>query len=450
MDGMQTKTDGELLEAFVERGEEAAFAELFSRYNKMVYRKCARILRDNHAAEDATQAVFLVLSQKARNLRREDLTGWVYRVAHLTATDAARRRVRRAQRETAYMNDETVLQDAGCDETQVEAILGVLDEELEKMSGKNRNAVILRYLQGFSQEEAAQRAECSVKALSVRASRGLEQLRQRLARRGVAVSSVALVAVLHAEAHAAVPAALTASVLTAVKAGTAKGLAEGVISKSVMTMTKGVAKAMFWTKVQVTAAAVVGTVAVVSYGVYFSSDERTPSDENSKKRVHQVAESTQESAQMKTVTNWMRAAVVAGGVLQATNLALAENAENTAPVSTDNPRVMVNGPQGPVQLGPNTSSSRAQVGGERGAPRANAQVETVVDVTVTGTVSKKSRNKDEGEKDFYVIETAGEKARVQAYYTTLDLSAFVGQKVKIVGKVKGLWFTVITSTTAVQ
>ena len=60
-------TDGQLLERFTTRGgvgAEAAFAALVERHGPMVLRVCRGILRDEHAAEDAFQATFLVLAQE--------------------------------------------------------------------------------------------------------------------------------------------------------------------------------------------------------------------------------------------------------------------------------------------------------------------------------------------------------------------------------------------------
>src|SRR6516164_6044054 len=64
-------TDAELLERFVARDGEAsefAFAVLVERHGPMVMRVCRQVLRDQHAAEDAYQAVFLVLARRARSL----------------------------------------------------------------------------------------------------------------------------------------------------------------------------------------------------------------------------------------------------------------------------------------------------------------------------------------------------------------------------------------------
>jgi len=66
------------------QGEDAGprAAELYERFGPAVYRRCRRLLKDEEAAADATQEVFLRLVRNGEALSdRADLLPWLYRVA---------------------------------------------------------------------------------------------------------------------------------------------------------------------------------------------------------------------------------------------------------------------------------------------------------------------------------------------------------------------------------
>jgi len=267
---MQEHTDSDLIAAYANSGDEKAFAELVSRHQRMVYRVCLRMLGHHQETEDATQAVFLVLLHKANRLTRQgELTGWLYGVARNVALQALQRRVRRKE---DAMRDETeaIEMDSNADR---ESALQSLDEALAGLSGVLRQAVALRYLQGCDQAEAARRAGCSTGTLASRASRGIERLRARLARRGVALSGAALACLLASEASAAIPETLLPSILATVKGAAATTAAGTIATTTAGILAKGAMKTMLVTHIkQVLAAVGIGAaVAGVVMAAQFSS-----------------------------------------------------------------------------------------------------------------------------------------------------------------------------------
>src|SRR5438105_15033314 len=82
-------TDGQLLECFMTRRDEAAFEALVRRHGPMVLNVCRRTVGNLQDAEDAFQAVFLVLARKAASVvPREGVGNWLYGVAYRTARRA--------------------------------------------------------------------------------------------------------------------------------------------------------------------------------------------------------------------------------------------------------------------------------------------------------------------------------------------------------------------------
>jgi DNA-directed RNA polymerase specialized sigma24 family protein len=93
-------TDGELLEGFVMRRDEAAFAALVRPHGPMVWGVCRRVVRSSQDAEVAFLATFLVLVRKAASVvPREMVANWLYGVAHQTALNARASAACRATRE---------------------------------------------------------------------------------------------------------------------------------------------------------------------------------------------------------------------------------------------------------------------------------------------------------------------------------------------------------------
>ena len=147
-------TDGELLEYFVRRHDEAAVAALVRRHGPMVWSVSRRILGNHHDAEDAFQATFLVLVRKAASVRpREMLAAWLHGVARQTALKARATTVRRQAREkqgTAMPEPEARRQPESSSDLQ-----HLLDLEIARLNDKYRVAILLCDLEGKSRQDAA-------------------------------------------------------------------------------------------------------------------------------------------------------------------------------------------------------------------------------------------------------------------------------------------------------
>ena len=273
---MSIKTDRELIESYATDRNDAAFAELVARYNPMVYRACLRVLGNAGDAEDATQAAFLVLARKAGSLRQEGrLNGWLHRVARQVALQALRVRADRERRqEHVAVSQESMTVDTP--EVDREVVFQAVDAELDGLSAVLREALVLRYLRGFSEQDAAAQAGCPLGTMKWRASAGIAKLRQRLAKRGIALGGLALVGLLTSEASAAVPETLLPSILATVKTAVATTATATTATSTAAMLAKGAMKAMFIEKVKMVAAVaaavvVTGTAVPVGIAASFSA-----------------------------------------------------------------------------------------------------------------------------------------------------------------------------------
>src|SRR5262249_45901339 len=181
--GPDDPTDGELLRRFSERRDQDAFARLVGRHGPLVLGVCRRILGDHHHAEDAFQACFLVLADRAQRLAGAGcVAGFLHEVAVRVGRKARARIARSARR------------DRGAGLRRVEAVTPQehgLDEELRRLPAAYRDALTLCYLQGLSLQEAAAALGCTADGLRGRLHRGKQLLRDRLRREPPALPPVA-------------------------------------------------------------------------------------------------------------------------------------------------------------------------------------------------------------------------------------------------------------------
>ncbi|HWB52972.1 MAG TPA: sigma-70 family RNA polymerase sigma factor, partial [Tepidisphaeraceae bacterium] len=203
------RTDTELLGEFC-HGSQAALASLIRRHIDLVYAIALRRTGDPGLSDDVTQAVFIILMQKARALRRhKTVAGWLCVTTQNVARAANRARARRRQHEMAAAKPEGITmnsEQAACSE-----VGEMLDDLLRRLRAGDRDAVALRYLEGLSLSEVGCVLGISEEAAGKRVRRALERLRRCLMRQGVEIGAGGIGSAIGAVASLRAPAGTVAA-----------------------------------------------------------------------------------------------------------------------------------------------------------------------------------------------------------------------------------------------
>lgn len=219
--------DRDCLARFVTSQSEEAFGDLVTQHLPMVFATARRQLNgDSALAEDIAQQAFVDLARKATRIHPEVvLGGWLYRHTVFLSRKAVRSESRRRTREAIAASN------AATDSTDDNAagawrkFAPLVDEAMSKLRPWEREAIVLRYLEGQPLRAVGASLGVSEDTARKRVSRAIEKLRSCLARRGVPISVSSLTVALGSEVtNAAVPAALASSIVAeALKEGAATG-----------------------------------------------------------------------------------------------------------------------------------------------------------------------------------------------------------------------------------
>jgi RNA polymerase sigma factor (sigma-70 family) len=239
-----------------------ALEELIRKHLELVYSAALRQVRDAHLAEDVTQAVFLILAQRAGEIRDGvAVAGWLLAVTRTTAVNAMRKRIHDRGHERAVAKPEQgVVADAPWEE-----IAPVLDGAMSRLPQQDRDAVVLRVLENQSLAQVGAELGISQEAAGKRVGRALSRLRKLLRGRGVTIGAAALSVVLAERAVHAAPAHLLSGTLAATATGTA--------SASVLALVQSGLSAMAMQTARMVAAMALTLVAFVVFGVTFFGRE---------------------------------------------------------------------------------------------------------------------------------------------------------------------------------
>ena len=174
--------DADLLSRFAHAGDQAAFAQVVARHQDLVRRACLRRLSPVDA-EDAAQAVFIILSRKpAEAVRHGCLPAWLQRTVYHVACHVVRARASRHAAEARASQEARVSSDP--EPAQVddpERLRGQLDAAVERLPEAQRQVVVLHYFSGLDHEAVARELGCPINTVYTRLHRALAKLRGFLA-----------------------------------------------------------------------------------------------------------------------------------------------------------------------------------------------------------------------------------------------------------------------------
>lgn len=244
-----------LLSRYARERSQAAFGELVRRYLNLVY-NCAlwRVGGDAHLAKDVAQQVFVALARRADSFGSGTvLPAWLYSCTRHAAAQVVRTERRRRMRE-----DQAQLMNATAADTNPEPdwekLRPVLQDTMDELGERDREAVVLRFFEGRSFSEVGAHLRLTENAARMRVERALDKLHGLLARRGIQSTSAAVALALGGHVMAAAPAGLAATVTTAALAGSSVIASGGALVAFMSTM-----------KLQLAAVAVVGFTGGAAY-----------------------------------------------------------------------------------------------------------------------------------------------------------------------------------------
>ena len=214
-------------------GSEDAFAQVVRENANLVYSAAVRCTRgDVHLAEEIAQSVFQEIARKPEIIPEGAvLAGWLYRHTCFKASQAVRDLSRKRRRElmAAEVHQMNAEKDDGWDQ-----IASFLDPLMKELKEGERNALVLRFLQGLDLKSVGAELGLSEDAAQKKVARALEVLGGLFMQRGVTITAITLAAALELNARVQMPSASLAALLALSKGTTAYTASFGAISGLIM------------------------------------------------------------------------------------------------------------------------------------------------------------------------------------------------------------------------
>jgi RNA polymerase sigma-70 factor (ECF subfamily) len=164
-----------------------ALAEIYDRYAEVIYRYLYRYVGNAEQAEDLTSEVFVRLLQVLGTAKapRDQIGGWLYRVAHNLAMDWFRQQ---AKESSLSLDEELVAgDDSPATRLEEDQRQKRLREAISQLTPSQQQVIVLRFAEGLKLGEIGQllrKSEGSVKLVQYRAIRRLRKLLEHEEKKG--------------------------------------------------------------------------------------------------------------------------------------------------------------------------------------------------------------------------------------------------------------------------
>jgi RNA polymerase sigma-70 factor (ECF subfamily) len=176
------------LHAGVVARDDASLAGIYDRYGAGVYAVALRVVGDRDHAQDVAQEVFLSLWRAPQNYVRERgaLGTWLMSAAHHRAVDVVRReqavhrRIDRAGREAAIAEREADHSEPVHESAWLNWQSRAVRVALDQLAPAQREALLLAYYAGLTQQEIADRTQVPLGTIKTRTRSALAKMRQAL------------------------------------------------------------------------------------------------------------------------------------------------------------------------------------------------------------------------------------------------------------------------------
>lgn len=178
MEAPAERSDSSIVAAVLS-GDTDAYAILVNRYRDAYTRYAARMLGSLEDADDALQAAFVRAFRNLKQCRDPDRFGsWLYQIV---VNECRTLGARRSRRELRLVRDNnTIERKSTAHPADAAALRDEIQHALNQLESDQREAFLLRHVEGLGYEEISKITGVGISALKMRVKRAVEKLRELL------------------------------------------------------------------------------------------------------------------------------------------------------------------------------------------------------------------------------------------------------------------------------